>query len=365
MGFSCGIVGLPNVGKSTLFNALTKAGVDSANYPFCTIDPNVGIVNVPDERLYKLAELNNSKKVIPTTVEFVDIAGLVAGASKGEGLGNQFLTHIRNVDAIVQVVRLFEDPDIIHIGEVDPVRDIEIINMELMLKDLEQVEGQLVKKQKMVRAGDKVAMAEYPVLEKLRDRLAQGILVKNIDLSPEEKKIVTPLQLLTDKQFLFVGNCAEDGLADYKSNPYYQKLLAKAEELKSDVVVLSAKIEQEISELDPEEAAMFLEELHQDQSGLQKLILEGYKLLGLITFFTAGEKESKAWTITRGMRAPQAAGKIHSDMERGFIRGEIVAYEDFVANKTWAAVREKGLLRQEGKEYVMADGDIMIVKFSV
>ncbi len=365
MGFSCGIVGLPNVGKSTLFNALTKAGVDSSNYPFCTIDPNVGIVNVPDERLYKLAELNSSKKIIPTTVEFVDIAGLVKGASQGEGLGNQFLSHIRNVDAIVQVVRLFEDPDIIHIGEVDPTRDVDIINMELMLKDLEQVENYLGKKQKLMRSGDKAAEAEVGALVKVKDGLSEGKLVKNISLTDEEKKIIKGLQLLTDKEYLLVGNTSEDGLSGYESNPYYQKLKSKAEELDCDVVVLCAKIEQEISELEESEAKEFLLELGQDKSGLETLILEGYKLLGLITFFTAGEKESKAWTITRGTKAPQAAGKIHSDMERGFIRGEIVAYQDFVTQGSWSAVRDKGLLRQEGKDYVMKDGDIMIVRFSV
>lgn len=365
MGFSCGIVGLPNVGKSTLFNALTRAGVEASNYPFCTIDPNVGIVNVPDERLYRLAELNSSKKTIPTTVEFVDIAGLVKGAAQGEGLGNQFLTHIRNVDAIVQVVRLFEDPDIIHIGEVDPTRDVDIINMELILKDLEQVEGQIAKKQKLVRAGDKVAETEMQALEKVKEGLGTGLLVKNISLNEEEKKAIRPLQLLTDKEFLLVGNTSEDGLADYTSNPYYQKLAAKAAELCCDVVVLSARIEQELTELDQAEAKEYLAGLGQNESGLETLIREGYKLLGLITFFTAGEKETRAWTITRGMKAPQAAGRIHSDMERGFIRGEIVAYQDFVSQGSWAAVRDKGLLRQEGKEYVMQDGDIMIVRFSV
>ena len=365
MGFSCGIVGLPNVGISTLFNALTKAGVDSANYPFCTIDPNVGVVNVPDPRLDKLAELNKSKNVVSTTVDFVDIAGLVKGASQGEGLGNQFLSHIRNTDAVVQVVRLFDNPDIIHIGDVDPVRDIDIINTELMLKDLEQCETQLNKRQKLARSGNKTAAAEAEILQKVIDGLSKGTFASQIELNDEERKVITPLQLLTNQAFLYVGNVSENSLANPESNPYYKAFKQKADELQSNTLILSAKIEQELSELEPDEAKEFLTELGQNQSGLEKLIVEGYKLLGLITFFTAGEKESRAWTITKGTKAPQAAGKIHSDMERGFIRGEIVAYKDFVQEGSWAAVREKGLLRQEGKDYVMKDGDIMIVRFSV
>ncbi len=298
-------------------------------------------------------------------MDFVDIAGLVKGASNGEGLGNQFLSHIRNTDAVVQVVRLFEDPDVIHIGEVDPVRDIDIINTELMLKDLEQCELQLNKRQKLARAGNKTAAAESETLQKVIDGLAKGKLASKIELSREERKLITPLQLLTDKAFLYVGNVSEDELADPKSNPHYLAFKKKAEELESDTLILCAKIEQELSDLEPDEAKEFLAELGQDRSGLEKLIIEGYKLLGLITFFTAGEKESRAWTITEGTKAPQAAGKIHSDMERGFIRGEIVAYDDFVREGSWAAVREKGLLRQEGKDYTMKDGDIMIVRFSV
>jgi GTP-binding protein YchF len=365
MGFSCGIVGLPNVGKSTLFNALTKANVASSNYPFCTIDPNVGIVNVPDARLEALAALVSAKKITSTTVEFVDIAGLVKGASQGEGLGNQFLSNIRNVDAIVQVVRLFEDKNVIHIGEVDPVRDIEIINMELIFKDLETVEGILTKKEKLAKTGNKEAQSEAAVLEKLKKGLGEEKLIKNIPLSPEEKKLIQPYQFLTEKELLIVANVSEDEVKNYQGNLLYQKLLKKAQDIQADVLVLAAKIEQEISELDSNDAKEYLKELGLSQSGLERLIMEGYKLLGLITFFTAGEKETRAWTLRKGSRAPQAAGVIHTDMERGFIRAEIASYEDFTREKSWNALKDKGLIRIEGKDYEIKDGDVIIVRFSV
>lgn len=363
MSFSCGIVGLPNVGKSTLFNALTKAGVASSNYPFCTIDPNVGIVNVPDQRLHTLARLSQSKSVVPNTVQFVDIAGLVKGAAQGEGLGNQFLTNIRDVDAVVQVVRIFEDKDVVHIGDVDPVRDIDIVNMELMLKDLETVDNIVSKREKTAKSGNKEAIAELEVLRKVKDGLSAGTLVRNIPLKPEERAVPKSYQLLTDKELLIVGNVSEKDILDYEKNPLYKKLKARADELRCDLLILSAKIEQEISELDENEAREYLSGLGLEKSGLERLILEGYKLLGLITFFTTGEKESRAWTVRKGAKAPEAAGAIHSDMEKGFIRAETVSYDDFVREGSWSALRDKGLLRLEGKDYEVLDGDIMVFRF--
>ncbi len=365
MGFSCGIVGLPNVGKSTLFNALTKAGVPSSNYPFCTIDANVGIVNVPDDRLYKLSELVSTKKITPTTVKFIDIAGLVEGASENQGKGNQFLNDIRGVDAIIQVVRLFEDENVVHIGDVDPVRDIEIINLELILKDLESVEGILGRRSKVARSGDSEARAEVAVLEKVKKSLEDEKMVRNVELSNEEKKVLKPYQLLTAKELFLVGNIGESELQNYKSNGYYQKMKAKADELQCDTLVLCAKIEQEISELDEEESREYLKELGEDKSGLEKLIIEGYGLLGLITFFTAGEKETRAWTVRCGTKAPQAAGVIHTDMEKGFIRMEVAGYQEFVDAGSWSALKEKGRARLEGKDYEVRDGDVIIVRFNV
>lgn len=365
MGFSCGIVGLPNVGKSTLFNALTKANVASANYPFCTIDPNVGIVNVPDVRLEKLSALVNAKKITPTTVEFVDIAGLVKGASQGEGLGNQFLSNIRNVDAIVQVVRVFQDDDVVHIGAVDPVRDVEIINMELIFKDLETIESMIGKKEKLARAGNKEAASEVETLTKIKNALSEEKLIKNIDLSDEERKFIKQFQCLTDKELLLVANVSESDLKTYENNTNYQKLVKKASEIKCDVLALSAKIEQELSVLDAADAKEYLSELGLSQSGLERLIVEGYKLLGLITFFTAGEKETRAWTIRKGAKAPEASGTIHTDMEKGFIRAEVVGYDDFIREGSWTALKDKGLVRLEGKDYEMRDGDTIIVRFSV
>ena len=362
-----GIVGLPNVGKSTLFNSLTKAGAESANYPFCTIDPNVGIVTVPDHRLKLLGDMYQSKKVTPAVIEFVDIAGLVKGASKGEGLGNQFLSNIREVDAIVHVVRCFEDSNIIHVdGNINPLRDIETINLELIFSDLEILERRIVKVEKAARM-DKTLGKELELLKKIKALLEDGKLAKNIELEDEdEEALFASYNLLTSKPVIFAANVAEDELADDAADNEGVKAVREfAAETGSEVFVICAQIEQEISELDDEEKAMFLEDLGLKESGLDKLIKASYKLLGLISYLTAGEDETRAWTIKVGTKAPQAAGKIHSDFERGFIKAEVVNYKDLLEHGSLAAAREKGLVGMEGKEYVVKDGDVILFRFNV
>ena len=363
-----GIVGLPNVGKSTLFNAVTRTRkAEAANYPFCTIDPNVGVVTVPDARLAELQRIAGTKVVIPAAIEFVDIAGLVKGASQGEGLGNKFLSHIREVDAIVQVVRCFEDPDIHHVaGSIDPVRDIEIITTELVLADLENVTKRLEKGAKDAKRGDKVAIAEQAVLQKLQPHLNEGKPALTLQLTPEDKVISRQFFLMTDKPTIFAANVKETDLANADANPYVLKVREYARTHHScETAVISAQIESDLIDLSPEEAKEFLKELGVDESGVGALIRATYHLLGLRTYFTAGEKEVRAWTIHAGNTAPQAAGVIHSDFERGFIKAETVAYDDLVKLGSVAAAREKGLYRMEGKEYVVKDGDVMLFKFNV
>jgi hypothetical protein len=361
-----GIVGLPNVGKSTLFNAITKAGAEAANYPFCTIEPNVGVVEVPDTRLRTLTDMYHPKKTIPAVMRFVDIAGLVAGASKGEGLGNKFLSHIRETDAIAEVVRCFEDDNITHVsGSVDPLRDIDIINTELCLADLETVQRRVDRLAKIAQCGDKAAKAELAVLQKILTALEAGEPVRKVALQDEEKQTVKELNLLTIKPILYIANVAEDEAAQPDANPLVQKLTAFAAAEGAQVVAVSAKIEAEIAELPDDEAAAFLEELGLSESGLTKLIKAGYSLLGLINFFTAGADEVRAWTIVKGTKAQKAAGKIHTDIERGFIRAEIVSYTDLIACGGEQAAKEKGLVRLEGKEYLMQDGDVTYFRFNV
>lgn len=362
-----GIVGLPNVGKSTLFNSMTLGKAEAANYPFCTIDPNVGIVTVPDERLTKLTEMYNSAKTTPAVIEFVDIAGLVRGASKGEGLGNKFLSHIREVDAIVHVVRCFEDTNVVHVdGSIDPIRDIETINLELVFSDLEILERRIAKTGKMAKA-DKSLQKEVDVLQKLKDALEQGISARAVEFdTPEEKAFVDSLTLLTAKPVLYAANVAEDDLADDgASNEFVQRVREYAAKEGSEVFVLCAKIEEEISDLDEADKKEFLADLGVDGSGLDRLIAASYKLLGLISYLTAGPQESRAWTITKGTKAPQAAGTIHSDFERGFIRAEVVAYDDLMRLGSYNAAKEQGLVRSEGKEYVVKDGDVVLFRFNV
>ena len=357
-----GIVGLPNVGKSTLFNSLTKAGAESANYPFCTIDPNVGIVSVPDGRLKLLGDMYHSKKVTPAVIEFVDIAGLVKGASKGEGLGNQFLSNIREVDAIVHVVRCFEDPNVVHVdGSIDPLRDIETINLELIFSDIEILERRIAKVGKQARM-DKTLAKEAELLERVKELLETGALAARFQPADEdEEAIFSSLNLLTAKPVIYAANVGEDGA----SNAGVQAVREYAAENNSEVFVICAQIEEEISELDDDEKAMFLEDLGLKESGLDKLVKASYHLLGLISFLTSGEDETRAWTIKRGTKAPQAAGKIHSDFERGFIKAEVVNYKDLLEQGSLAAAREKGLVRMEGKDYVVQDGDTILFRFNV
>jgi len=362
-----GIVGLPNVGKSTLFNSLTKAGAESANYPFCTIDPNVGVVTVPDERLNVLGEMYHTKKIIPAAIEFVDIAGLVKGASKGEGLGNQFLANIREVDAIVHVVRCFENSNIVHVdGSINPLRDIETINLELIFSDLEILERRISKVSKVAR-NDKSAAKELGLLNKVKAHLEDGKLAKTFEEvdDEEEQAWLESYNLLTYKPVIYAANVSEDDLADAANNEGVQAVREYAKGEQSEVFVVCAEIEAEISELDDDEKKMFLEDLGLKESGLEKLIKASYKLLGLISYLTAGEPEVRAWTITEGTKAPQAAGKIHSDFERGFIRAEVVSYDDLIACGSHTAAKEKGLIRLEGKDYVVKDGDIMLFRFNV
>lgn len=362
-----GIVGLPNVGKSTLFNSLTKAGAESANYPFCTIDPNVGVVPVPDERLDVLSKMHESKKVVPAVIEFVDIAGLVKGASKGEGLGNQFLSNIREVDAIVHVVRCFEDTNIVHVdGSIDPLRDIETINLELIFSDVEILDRRIAKTSRGAN-NDKKLAKEVEMMKRLKAFLEEGHLAKNFELENEDEEAwFREYNLLTAKPVIYAANVAEDDLMDDgESNEQVAKVREFAKEEKSEVFVICAQIEQEIAELEDDEKKMFLEDLGLTESGLEKLIRASYHILGLISYLTTGPDETRAWTITKGTKAPQAAGKIHTDFERGFIRAEVVTYDNLVENGGMNAAKEKGLVRSEGKEYVVQDGDVVLFRFNV
>ena len=360
-----GIVGLPNVGKSTLFNAITNAGAESANYPFCTIDPNVGVVAVPDSRLDKLSEMYHPKKTTPAVIEFVDIAGLVKGASKGEGLGNKFLSNIRMTDAIVHVVRCFDDDNVIHVeGSTDPIRDIDIIDLELIMADVEMVDRRIDKATKAAK-GDKKFLHEVEVFTALRSWMNDGNSARSYQCSEEDAALIATSDLLSLKPVIYAANLDEDGFSDYENVPYYRQVAERAAAECAQVIPVCAKLEAEIAELDGEEKAMFLTDLGIAESGLDRLIKASYTLLGLISFLTSGEDECRAWTITKGTKAPQAAGKIHTDFERGFIRAEVIAFDDLMAVGTMAAAKEKGLIRSEGKEYVVKDGDIILFRFNV
>lgn len=366
MALSLGIVGLPNVGKSTLFNALTKSGAKASNFPFCTIDPNVGVVPVPDERLNELSKIENSKKIIPTSIEFIDIAGLVKGASKGEGLGNQFLANIRETSAILQVVRCFDDENIIHVdGDINPIRDIEVIELELLIADLSTIEKRVSSQSKKIKSNDKTEVKKMNVYNKINEHLLANKPIRTLVFDEEEKELIKDLNFLTAKPIVYVANVSEDDIGDYEAVEYYQKVKQYAEDNNAEVVAISSKIEAELVELDEEEAEEFMESLGLEESGLNRLIKKSYSLLNLITYLTCGPLETRAWTIIDGTKAPGAAGVIHTDFERGFIKAEIVAFKDLMDSGSYVKAREAGLIRQEGKEYIMHDGDIVEFKFNV